>query len=117
MIMCTNQTSMSVMKEHMIVYKKRTENVAIQLDDLTAFVLMVTWRMLLEYALVRVNNQEYNSCNVINVALLDIDECLMETDLCEQSCSNTPGSYVCSCRDGYSQIGFNCMGMSSCENG
>ena len=41
----------------------------------------------------------------------DIDECLAETDLCEQMCINTPGSYDCSCDDGYTEDGFNCTGM------
>ena len=27
----------------------------------------------------------------------DIDECLEETDLCDQVCVNTAGSYICQC--------------------
>lgn len=52
MIMWTNQISMSVTKENIIVYRKRTKDVATQLENLNVFVLMVTWRMILEYALV-----------------------------------------------------------------
>ena len=59
MIMWTNQISMSVTKKHTVVHWKRTENVATQLENLNVFVLMVTWRMMLEYALVGSNN----SCN------------------------------------------------------
>ena len=31
----------------------------------------------------------------------DIDECSEGTDKCEQSCYNTPGSYVCLCDGGF----------------
>jgi len=31
----------------------------------------------------------------------DINECLLGTHNCEQLCSNTPGSFTCSCRSGY----------------
>ena len=41
----------------------------------------------------------------------DVDECLMEMDLCEQNCTNTPGSYECGCLDGFYESGFNCIGM------
>ena len=32
---------------------------------------------------------------------LDIDECSNGTDLCEQKCVNTEGSYHCECMNGY----------------
>ena len=31
----------------------------------------------------------------------DIDECAEETSQCSQECSNTIGSFICSCVDGY----------------
>ena len=31
----------------------------------------------------------------------DIDECLAGTDNCNQVCTNTDGSFTCSCNDGY----------------
>ena len=31
----------------------------------------------------------------------DIDECESEDFYCEQICTNSDGSYTCSCRDGY----------------
>ena len=31
----------------------------------------------------------------------DVDECAQNTDGCEQMCTDTAGSYQCSCRDGY----------------
>lgn len=46
----------------------------------------------------------------VMVITADIDECLIGTDLCEQICSNTVGSYECSCTDGYNESGFNCIG-------
>ena len=41
--------------------------------------------------------------NLLNCTLpdLDIDECVEDTDGCAQVCSNTEGSYVCSCNSGY----------------
>ena len=32
---------------------------------------------------------------------LDIDECAESTDRCSQTCTNTQGSYTCSCVNGY----------------
>ena len=32
----------------------------------------------------------------------DIDECMAGTHQCEHNCTNTVGSYTCSCHDGYS---------------
>ena len=31
----------------------------------------------------------------------DIDECIEELDGCDQICTNTDGSYYCTCMDGY----------------
>ena len=33
--------------------------------------------------------------------MLDIDECELEDDECQQICGNTPGSYVCGCYFGF----------------
>ena len=43
---------------------------------------------------------------------VDIDECSAGTDMCDHICQNTPGSYTCSCRSGYSlsQNGRTCVG-------
>jgi len=35
-------------------------------------------------------------CNIV-----DVNECNEALDTCEQLCQNTPGSYICSCRQGY----------------
>ena len=42
----------------------------------------------------------------------DIDECSENTDNCSQICTNTIGSYQCSCNDGYTRDsdGHTCNG-------
>ena len=35
----------------------------------------------------------------------------MGTDLCNQTCTNTPGSFECGCLAGYNENGFNCIGI------
>ena len=49
-------------------------------------------------------------CSVFHNA--DIDECARGTDLCAHNCSNTDGSYTCSCRPGFrlSSDGRRCHG-------
>ena len=42
----------------------------------------------------------------------DIDECDTNTSTCEQLCSNTIGSFVCSCLDGYR---LNITDNSTCD--
>ena len=44
----------------------------------------------------------------------DINECETGTDSCDVSaeCTNTDGSYTCSCTSGYSGDGMNCSGIS-----
>ena len=32
---------------------------------------------------------------------LDVDECTANTENCAQTCTNTDGSYTCSCIEGY----------------
>ena len=49
---------------------------------------------------------------IILIILLcaEVHECNEGADLCEHTCTNTPGSYVCSCNPGYtlSSNGFTC---------
>ena len=42
----------------------------------------------------------------------DINECTANTSTCEQLCSNTIGSFVCSCVDGYR---LNITDNSTCD--
>ena len=49
----------------------------------------------------------------------DIDECSMAND-CDMEngiCTNTNGSYKCSCVSGYSGDGFNCTGKITLSDG
>ena len=41
--------------------------------------------------------------NFLSIFLLspDVDECQLDTDGCSQICTNTIGSFMCSCNDGY----------------
>lgn len=41
--------------------------------------------------------------------ILDIDEC--ENSPCQQTCSNTMGSFQCSCKTGYTAVGTRCEGQ------
>lgn len=44
---------------------------------------------------------------------IDIDECSDGSHDCEQMCINTPGSFTCSCDEGYEALknGRSCVGM------
>ena len=44
---------------------------------------------------------------------VDIDECTNNTDNCNQTCTNTEGSFTCGCSDGYvlNSDGISCNGM------
>lgn len=51
--------------------------------------------------------------------MTDIDECALLPNYdrrCEQNCTNTPGSYTCSCYDGYWEIS-ELSGCSKIDNG
>ena len=43
----------------------------------------------------------------------DINECELETDLCSPNanCTDTDGSFNCTCREGFEGDGFNCTGI------
>ncbi len=44
----------------------------------------------------------------------DEDECDLNTDTCHATnatCTNTPGSFTCSCNTGYSGDGVSCAGI------
>lgn len=51
----------------------------------------------------------------INFIHSDINECNENTDACDHRCSNTIGSYTCSCRTGYrlASDGLTCNGIHS----
>ena len=43
---------------------------------------------------------------------IDINECEVSNGGCEQICTNTIGSRVCSCRSGFRPAGTTCQGWS-----
>ncbi|CAI8020296.1 Scavenger receptor cysteine-rich type 1 protein M160 [Geodia barretti] len=49
----------------------------------------------------------------------DIDECECGLDDCDENanCTNTEGSYICTCREGYCGNGRNCTDIDECELG
>ena len=55
---------------------------------------------------------------VICVIWIDVQECKDHTDDCEQQCTNTAGSYTCSCMDGYvlNSDGKTCSDVNECAN-
>lgn len=49
------------------------------------------------------------------INITDINEC--DEIPCHQICSNTPGSYQCSCHNGYTLDGIFCTGKCMCMCG
>ena len=60
--------------------------------------------------------QQFMSFSLLLI-LLDIDECAIGTDMCDTNanCTNTDGSYNCTCDNGYSGDGFTCSESTSNE--
>ena len=46
-----------------------------------------------------------NIVRVYSTLITDIDECEMMNGGCQHSCINTPGSFQCSCDQGYMLLG------------
>ena len=48
------------------------------------------------------------------LTFVDVNECSLNAGLgyCQQKCTNTAGSYNCSCNTGYTQFGYYCNGMN-----
>ena len=42
---------------------------------------------------------------------IDLDECAVNKGGCDQVCTNTQGSYQCSCNPGYTKSGHRCHGI------
>ena len=55
----------------------------------------------------------------LSISSLDIDECTADTDGCNQICSNTNGSFECSCRSGFTLLddGKTCVEINECSLG
>ncbi|NVJ05811.1 EGF domain-containing protein [Myxococcus sp. AM001] len=59
------------------------------------------------------------TCSGVPSVCTDVDECTNGTAQCSvnASCTNTPGSYVCTCLPGYSGNGWTCEDIDECANG
>ena len=51
-------------------------------------------------------------CDEIPLGVLDIDECVIQTDKCDDNavCNNTQGFYLCTCKEGFYGSGKSCIG-------
>ena len=62
--------------------------------------LVICWELITKHAMVSLVLtliRDYSSI----LCSLDIDECSTNKGNCSQICTNTDGSYVCSCQSGY----------------
>ena len=90
----------------------------IQLEALNVFATMdiqeMVWIVLviflILFPLCKINNH-----NILYTKKIDIDECLTDNGGCNSNaiCTNTPGSFNCTCKKGFSGDGFNCEGIFS----
>lgn len=64
----------------------------------------------------RVHRGDFLSANAMLSTVLDIDECLVSNGGCADICTNTPGSYLCSCSEGYEldSDAISCNGKNDC---
>ena len=105
--------------------------VVILLGHLTVAVMVDTYSLVME-ELVLVHIQllldTSNTCTCMLIMnrdfisvcnCLDIDECADNTDGCDQTCTNTMGSFVCSCDSGFtlSSDGRTCIENNECTLG
>lgn len=76
----------------------------------------IAWLATVVDAMVNTSNQTIKNFNA-NFDLIihsDINECNENIDACDHLCSNTVGSYTCSCRSGYrlASNGLTCNGIT-----
>jgi len=85
----------------------------------TAHVMMdIIWKRITLVVLVCVRANENENIPTL-LLILDIDECKTDNGGCNQNCTNTPGSYHCSCLDGYEMMDDNhtCSGKLTATPG
>ena len=85
------------------------QHVTILVEVLYALVSVVILEMAFS---VQVSYAFSVSYPVLILLLIDIDECAMDTDRCDQNCINTPGRFICNCSEGYliNEDGYTCDG-------
>ena len=83
--------------------------VTIHKDHTTVTVEMdLCYKMMEKHVKVYINNLLVNNVN----NLLDINECTLPDRVCSHFCTNTNGSYYCSCRGGYTLTdNEDCLGI------
>ena len=66
---------------------------------------------------VRAKNYSVKSIKISNFVFVDINECKENTHLCSPNsiCHNLPGSYKCSCLEGFTKTGFECIDINECS--
>ena len=105
---------MSVRKKSMNVKNTATIQLvatfAIALDQAIDFIVMETLVKVNQFNTVITTNPKNNICY-----FTDVNECAEGIDDCAQICTDTDGSYVCSCAPGYLLTNDNrgCDGMSA----
>lgn len=67
----------------------------------TDSVLIGTTALVLYFTCVFLLTVSSPRCTISYSLCIDIDECTEGIDGCNQTCTNTIGSYACSCRSGY----------------
>ncbi len=65
------------------------------------------------FILIHVTLYNMQDCLTLICILTDINECDLELHDCDQLCTNTPGSYMCSCLPGF----FSLLNGSDCQGG
>ena len=73
-------------------------------NELVYFTLVsdgVTLSMLSGELLKSVNHSKTHRYSSYSISISDINECLSNNGNCSHTCTNTNGSYICSCRLGY----------------
>jgi len=78
-----------------------------------AVILVTDYKLMGE--LVQVNKDVYSNVNITNTHT-DVNECLTNNGGCAHSCTNSIGSYTCSCRTGYVLADDNhgCIDVDEC---
>ena len=89
-----NQILMSV---HLVLIIAYRSVLIMMVGSVAAVMKDIDWGMIGSAVKVRGRERERELSKEFDYFSLDIDECVEMTDNCEQTCTNTLGSYQCSC--------------------